>query len=103
MILSSQVEAMMNSVERVDHYIIPQDQEIKVARNHQASQLVQQSSWPSQGRIQVQNLQFRYRPDLDYVLNGINLDIPAGAKVGIVGRTGSGQLSNTSFIFVTAS
>jgi ATP-binding cassette subfamily C (CFTR/MRP) protein 1 len=33
----------------------------------------------------------RYRPELPLVLKGLNLRIPAGSKVGVVGRTGAGK------------
>lgn len=36
---------------------------------------------------------FRYRPDLPLVLKDITVDIKAGMKVGIVGRTGAGKSS----------
>ena len=36
---------------------------------------------------------FRYRPDLPLVLKDITMDIGAGMKVGIVGRTGAGKSS----------
>jgi len=35
----------------------------------------------------------RYRPSLPLVLKGLDLDIPGGAKVGVVGRTGAGKSS----------
>lgn len=37
--------------------------------------------WPSEGRIEIRNLQMRYRPELDLVLKGVNLSIPGGTKV----------------------
>lgn len=43
------------------------------------------------GRIQFENVHFRYRPDAAPVLRGIDLDIPAGSVVGFVGRSGSGK------------
>jgi ABC-type multidrug transport system fused ATPase/permease subunit len=49
--------------------------------------------WPAHGSILIRNLKMRYRPGLDLVLKGVNLDIPAGAKVGVVGRTGAGKSS----------
>lgn len=98
-IITSQVEAMMNSVERVDYYSVPRDQEPAAARKPEVSQLVADGSWPSQGRIVIDNLQLRYRADLDLVLKGISLDIPAGSRVGIVGRTGSGKSSMLVALF----
>lgn len=38
----------------------------------------------------ISTLQMRYRPGLPTVLNGIQLTINAGERIGIVGRTGSG-------------
>jgi len=43
------------------------------------------------GEVRLENLVFRYRPDLEPVLRGINVTIPAGSRVGIVGRSGSGK------------
>jgi ABC-type multidrug transport system fused ATPase/permease subunit len=50
-------------------------------------------SWPYKGQITLSNLYLRYRPDLPYVLNGVNLEIPGGSKVGICGRTAAGKSS----------
>eukprot|EP00913_Durusdinium_trenchii_P025289 g23740.t1 len=50
-------------------------------------------SWPSQGNIQVENVRMRYRDGLPIVLDGISLDIKAGERIGIVGRTGCGKSS----------
>lgn len=44
-----------------------------------------------QGAVRMEKLVFRYRPDLEPVLRGISFDIPAGCRVGIVGRSGSGK------------
>ena len=43
------------------------------------------------GAIRFDRATFRYRPDLPEVLHGIDLDIPAGQVVGIVGPSGSGK------------
>ena len=43
------------------------------------------------GEVKMENLVFRYRLDLEPVLHGINCTIPAGSRVGIVGRSGSGK------------
>ena len=33
----------------------------------------------------------RYRPQTDLVIHNLTFEIPAGKKVGVVGRTGSGK------------
>lgn len=43
------------------------------------------------GSIAIQNLTFRYEPNLPDVLKNVSLKIPAGSSVGLVGRTGSGK------------
>lgn len=46
---------------------------------------------PLAGRITLQGVAFRYRPDSPEVLKGIDLDICPGEVIGIVGRSGSGK------------
>ncbi|OMJ85785.1 hypothetical protein SteCoe_12855 [Stentor coeruleus] len=45
------------------------------------------------GEIEFRDICLRYRPDLDLALNGLNIKIPAGCKLGIMGRTGAGKSS----------
>lgn len=51
------------------------------------------SSWPANGAITLSNLYMRYRDETPIVLKGLNVNILAGEKVGVVGRTGSGKTS----------
>ena len=44
-----------------------------------------------EGHIECRALRVRYRHDLPLVLRGVDLNLPGGAKIGIVGRTGSGK------------
>src|SRR5471030_480430 len=46
---------------------------------------------PIRGEISFDHVTFRYRPDAPAVLSDINLTIPAGQIVGIVGPSGSGK------------
>ncbi len=46
---------------------------------------------PFQGAICFDAVSFRYSSDTPWVLNGLNLTIPKGARVGFVGSTGSGK------------
>ena len=49
------------------------------------------TNWPTIGAIEICELSMRYRPGLPLVLNGVSLSIRGGERVGICGRTGSGQ------------
>ena len=44
-----------------------------------------------QNRIEFKRVGFRYSPGGPAVLNGVDLTIPAGSRIGIVGNTGSGK------------
>jgi ATP-binding cassette, subfamily B, bacterial HlyB/CyaB len=51
-----------------------------------------------EGRIELETVTFRYRPDAPEVLHGVNLTIKAGEVIGIVGRSGSGKSTLTKLI-----
>ncbi|CBI35971.3 unnamed protein product, partial [Vitis vinifera] len=57
------------------------------------------SSWPSKGRIELQNLKIKYRPNAPLVLKGITCTFKEGTRVGVVGRTGSGKTTLISALF----
>lgn len=44
-----------------------------------------------QGNLNLQDVSVRYQPDAPEVLKGLNLDIRAGEKIGILGKIGSGK------------
>ncbi len=46
---------------------------------------------PLAGRVTLDDVVFRYRPDAPEALKGISLDIAAGEVIGLVGRSGSGK------------
>jgi ATP-binding cassette subfamily B multidrug efflux pump len=46
---------------------------------------------PIQGRVHFDNVSFHYSDDPTPVLTGINLDVPAGETVALVGKTGAGK------------
>lgn len=43
------------------------------------------------GKIDINNLKFRYTPDGPLIINGLNLSIKPGEYLGIVGSTGCGK------------
>ncbi|EDO46846.1 predicted protein, partial [Nematostella vectensis] len=100
----AETEKQMVSVERAEQYItrIPVEKPggSKVCHAHilllsslsDISRLLS-SSWPTHGRIRFHNIVLVYRPGLPPALRNVSLEIHAGEKVGIVGRTGSGKSS----------
>lgn len=50
-----------------------------------------QGSVPKKGDIKISKLSFRYAEDSDWVLNDINLTIPYGSKIAIIGNSGAGK------------
>eukprot|EP00253_Pinus_taeda_P028746 PITA_28746 len=56
-------------------------------------------SWPSHGKVELQDLKIRYRANNPLVLRGITCTFEGGQKIGIVGRTGSGKTTLISATF----
>ncbi|KAK9101118.1 hypothetical protein Scep_024548 [Stephania cephalantha] len=56
-------------------------------------------AWPSKGRIDLQDLKIKYRPNAPLVLKGITCTFKEGTRVGVVGRTGSGKTTLISALF----
>nr|WP_282451776.1 lipid A export permease/ATP-binding protein MsbA [Marinobacter koreensis] len=50
------------------------------------------------GDIDFDDVSFRYRDQLDNVLDGISISIPAGQSVALVGRSGSGKSTLVSLL-----
>ena len=72
----------MNSVERVVFYATGVEQEAP----HGLPDKKPPALWPADGRIELRNVVFKYRPELPAVLKGISMTVNAGEKIGIVGR-----------------
>ncbi|KAE8667111.1 hypothetical protein F3Y22_tig00112443pilonHSYRG00011 [Hibiscus syriacus] len=74
------------SVERIKQFIyIPEEPPETIEDNRPPS------SWPSTGRVELQELEIRYRLNAPLVLKGISCIFKEGTRVGVVGRTGSGK------------
>lgn len=83
----AEVEARMTSVERLKFYAsVEPEKDIFVPA---AKEL--RASWPENGEVVFDQVVVRYASHLPPVLKGISFRIPAGSRVGIIGRTGSGK------------
>ncbi|XP_017407512.2 ABC transporter C family member 8 [Vigna angularis] len=82
------------SVERIKQFVHLPSEPPAIVKDHQPP-----SSWPSKGRIDLQALEIRYRPNAPLVLKGITCTFREGSRVGVVGRTGSGKSTLISALF----
>lgn len=53
---------------------------------------------PISGKIEFDQVRFRYRPDAPEALRGVSLDVKAGEMLGIVGPSGSGKSTLTKLV-----
>ncbi|GMI99648.1 multidrug resistance-associated protein 14, ATP-binding cassette C10 [Hibiscus trionum] len=82
------------SVERLNQYMhIPSEAPEVIEPNRPPS------NWPTVGKVDIHDLQIRYRSDSPLVLRGISCTFQGGHKIGIVGRTGSGKTTLISALF----
>ena len=83
----SDFEVNMTSVERIKEYCeIEQEPEWSSRKEKKP-----RNTWPDKGNIKIEKYYLKYRENLDYALNNLNIEINGGDKIGIVGRTGAGK------------
>ena len=91
---SAETENFMTSAERIDEY-----SHLPVEPDFYQGVCEPPKNWPTEGRIQFENYKLRYRPELEPVLKGLNLDILPRHKIGVIGRTGAGKSSIFQALF----
>lgn len=92
---SAEIVNQMISVERVLEYC---DQPSEAPLELEFDKTLDED-WPATGEICVRDLSVRYRPELPPALENLTFSIPAGARVGVVGRTGSGKSTLCQTLF----
>ena len=89
----AEVENAMVSTERLYYYGTELDEEPPLHLKNVPE------SWPQKGEIVFDDVHMRYRDDLPLVLQGLNMTVQGGERLGIVGRTGAGKSSIMSTLF----
>ncbi|KAK5230671.1 hypothetical protein LTR47_007525 [Exophiala xenobiotica] len=87
----SNVELDMNATERIVEY-----SNIKIEQQGGADA---PAAWPTEGKLEVQDLVVAYADDLPPVLQGLSFSVKRNQRVGVVGRTGAGKSSLTLALF----
>lgn len=111
----AQVETDAVSVERMVEYasLVPEEEEFAAAHHAQAAATNISSidvaptqvlsppaakAAPSASAVTLHDVTMRYGPDLPLVLQGLSVDLPAGSKTAVVGRTAAGKTSVTNVL-----
>ncbi len=89
----AEVENAMNATERLHYYGTQLDEEAPLHLKEVGK------SWPEKGEIVFDQVQMRYREGLPLVLQGFDIKVEGGERIGIVGRTGAGKSSIMSTLF----
>ncbi|KAL2018405.1 hypothetical protein VTK56DRAFT_883 [Thermocarpiscus australiensis] len=85
------VELNMNAAERIIEYTELPTESLDGKKPPAA--------WPTEGRIEVNDLVVGYAPDLPPVLKGVTFSVNRNERIGVVGRTGAGKSSLTLALF----
>lgn len=85
----------MTSVERIMEYVdlVPESDESTDSSNGA------NDAWPKSGSIEFQNVSLKYSEKGAFMLKSLSVQINAGEKIGICGRTGAGKSSIISALF----
>jgi ABC-type multidrug transport system fused ATPase/permease subunit len=87
----SGVEMNMNSTERILEY-----SSISIEKQGGSDA---PAAWPTEGRLDVDELVVGYADDLPPVLKGLTFSVNRNERIGVVGRTGAGKSSLTLALF----
>lgn len=86
---AAETENLFTSVER----IASMSRQTPIEKPYDVPDKKPPPNWPSEGRIVFNNVELRYRPELDPALRNLSFATKPAERIGIVGRTGSGKSS----------
>ncbi|XP_017788164.1 PREDICTED: ATP-binding cassette sub-family C member Sur [Habropoda laboriosa] len=90
---TAETEMYLSSVARISAY------RYAPVENYQQNDSSVSENWPSKGEIIFENVCLRHDSQREPVISNLILKIPAGQKIGICGRTGSGKSSTVMSLF----
>ena len=82
------LETSIGAISRIRSFVTTTEQETKPEEN-----IEPELSWPTHGAIEISRFKAAYSSSSRAVLSDISLNIKAGEKIGICGRSGSGKSS----------
>ncbi|KAM0335380.1 hypothetical protein ACHAQA_000425 [Verticillium albo-atrum] len=85
------IELDMNAAERVVEYS-------ELPTENQGGE-EPPAMWPTEGRLEVNDLVVSYADDLPPVLKGLTFSVNKNERIGVIGRTGAGKSSLTLALF----
>jgi len=86
----------MSSVARVQEFVnIPSEPPQEI----QGDDEKRENGWPDKGKIEMDKVYMKYRPDGDFVIKDLNLEVEPGEKIGCVGRTGAGKSTIVQMLY----
>ena len=88
------LETSIGATSRLKDFVATTETETKPGEDIEPT-----ANWPEEGHIEIRHFGASYSETSDLVLDNINLDIRAGEKVGICGRSGSGKSSLLASLF----
>lgn len=89
-----ETEDMVNGNDGSDYFSIGKEMMEKISSDDNKEETLSQTVWNSEiaaGEIKVENLTYRYPNTEKDVLKDVNISIPLGKSVGLVGPSGSGK------------
>ncbi|CAK9810065.1 ATP-binding cassette sub-family C member 9 [Anthophora plagiata] len=90
---TAETEMYLSSVARISAY------RYAPVENYVKNESCVSKNWPSKGEIVFENVSLRHDSQRELVISNLSLKIPAGQKIGICGRTGSGKSSTVMSLF----
>lgn len=87
--MTNELSVQAQSIERINDYLVVEQEPAATTQGKPPA------SWPTSGEIVIKDLTARYYNGGPVVLDNLNLTIPSGSRIAVVGRTGSGKSTLT--------